>query len=119
MLFLSVLMTAQAVTCRLVLESWADIYREDGSVDVGRLTSQADIVGVTSRPHPDCSQVNVEVTEFEVFLVVDGLEVRDTIEKQELSDIWNTTKTIASLTETWIEADIMLRFGQNHHLFFF
>ena len=119
MFFLSVLMTAQAVICRLVLDSWADIYREDGSVDVGRLASQADIVAVTSRPHLECPQVNVEVTEYEVFLVVDGLEVRDTLEKQELSDVWNTTKTIQSTTEPWIMADIMLRFGQNHYLFFF
>ena len=113
MLFLSVLMTVKAVSCRLVLDSWADIYREDGSVDVDKLDSEADIVGVTRKPYPECPEVNIEVTEYEMFLRVDGEEVRDTLKKQELSDLRNTTKTIMSTTEPWIKGDIMLRFGQN------
>ena len=113
MLFLSVLITVKAVSCRLVLDSWADIYREDGSVDVDKLDSEADIVGVTRKPYPECPEVNIEVTEYEMFLRVDGEEVRDTLKKQELSDLRNTTKTIMSTTEPWIKGDIMLRFGQN------
>ena len=113
MLFLSVLITVKAVSCRLVLDSWTDIYREDGSVDVDKLVSEADIVGVTRKPHPGCPEVNIEVTEYEMFLRVDGEEVRDTLKKQELSDLRNTTKTIMSTTEPWIKGDIMLRFGQN------
>ena len=113
MLFLSVLITVKAVSCRLVLDSWADIYREDGSVDVDKLDSEADIVGVTRKPYPECPEVNIEVTEYEMFLRVDGEEVRDTLKKQELSDLRNTTKTIMSTTEPWIMGDIMLRFGQN------
>ena len=113
MLFLSVLITVKAVSCRLVLHSWADIYREDGSVDVDKLDSEADIVGVTRKPYPECPEVNIEVTEYEMFLRVDGEEVRDTLKKQELSDLRNTTKTIMSTTEPWIKGDIMLRFGQN------
>ena len=116
MLIFFSLLKLTGVTSRLVLESWNEIYREDGSVDLDRLLPEADIVGVTTEPYQECPQVNVNITEFELFLVEEGVEVRDTIEKQELSDLWNTTKTVRSLTEPWIMADIMLRFDQNHNL---
>ena len=110
MLFLSVLITVKAVSCRLVLDSWADIYREDGSVDVDKLVSEADIVGVTRKPHPGCPEVNIEVTEYEMFLRVDGEEVRATLDVSLQSvDIIS----VESKTEPWIVGNIKLRFGQN------
>ena len=110
MLFLSVLITVKAVSCRLVLDSWADIYREDGSVDVDKLDSEADIVGVTRKPHPGCPEVNIEVTEYEMFLRVDGEEVRATLDVSLQSvDIIS----VESKTEPWIVGNIKLRFGQN------
>ena len=115
MLFLSVLITVKAVSCRLVLDSWADIYREDGSVDVDKLVSEADIVGVTRKPHPGCPEVNIEVTEYEMFLRVDGEEVRATLDVSLQSvDIIS----VESKTEPWIVGDIKLRFGQNHFSLF-
>ena len=110
MLFLSVLITVKAVSCRLVLDSWDDIYREDGSVDVDKLVSDADIVGVTRKPHPGCPEVNIEVTEYEMFLRVDGEEVRATLDVSLQSvDIIS----VESKTEPWIVGNIKLRFGQN------
>ena len=110
MLFLSVLITVKAVSCRLVLDSWDDIYREDGSVDVDKLVSEADIVGVTRKPYPECPEVNIEVTEYEMFLRVDGEEVRDTLDVSLQSvDIIS----VESKTEPWIVGNIKLRFGQN------
>ena len=110
MLFLSVLITVKAVSCRLVLDSWTDIYREDGSVDVDKLVSEADIVGVTRKPHPGCPEVNIEVTEYEMFLRVDGEEVRATLDVSLQSvDIIS----VESKTEPWIVGNIKLRFGQN------
>ena len=110
MLFLSVLITLKAVSCRLVLDSWTDIYREDGSVDVDKLVSEADIVGVTRKPHPGCPEVNIEVTEYEMFLRVDGEEVRATLDVSLQSvDIIS----VESKTEPWIVGNIKLRFGQN------
>ena len=113
MLFLSVLITVKAVSCRLVLDSWADIYREDGSVDVDKLDSEADIVGVTRKPYPECPEVNIEVTEYEMFLRVDGEEVRDTLDTLSVEKL-----SVKSKTEPWIVGDIKLRFGQNHFSLF-
>ena len=112
MFLLSLLITMEAVSSRLVLESWAEIYREDGSVDLDRLLAEADIVSVSTEPYQECPEVNVNVTEYEIFLMEEGVEVRDTLEKQEIYDIWNTTKTVRSMSEPWIKGDIMLRSGQ-------
>ena len=94
---------------RLVLDSWDDLYREDGEVDVERLMREADLLTVTTKPYQDCPEVDMDVYEYEVFLMVDGLEVRDTLEKENVRDIWNTTRTISSLTEPWIKGAIELR----------
>ena len=43
------------------------------------------------------------------FLMVEGVEVRDTLEKENLMDVWNTTGTVTSQEESWIKGAIMLR----------
>ena len=108
-LLLLLLVILEVASSRLVLESWSDLYRDDGSVDLDKLVSQADLLAVTTKPYSECPEVNIDIEEYEVFLMVDGVEVRDTLEKEEVNDIWNTTRTIKSEAEPWILSPIMLR----------
>ena len=94
---------------RLVLDSWSDLYTEDGEVDVDRLVTEADLVTVRTEPYEECPQMEIEVQEYEVFLMVNGVEVRDTLERSQMIDLWNTTRTIMSEKEPWIKGAIELR----------
>ena len=109
MLLLSILFTLDLVDSRLVLDSWDDLYRDDGSVDVERLVREGETLSVTTEPYQDCPDVDVEVTEYEVFLVSDGVEVADTIMTQKIIDIKNITGTVQNEEHPWIKASVMLR----------
>ena len=109
MLLLSILFTLELVDSRLVLDSWDDLYRDDGSVDVERLVREGETLSVTTEPYQDCPDVDVEVTEYEVFLVSDGVEVADTIMTQKIIDIKNITGTVQNEEHPWIKASVMLR----------
>ena len=109
MLLLSILLSLDLVSSKLVLDSWDDLYQEDGSVDVERLTREADPLSVTTEPYQDCPEVDVEVTVFEVFLVEDGVEVADSIKSYKILDIKNITGTIQNEEHPWIRASVMLR----------
>ena len=109
MLLLFIFFTIDLVANRLVLESWDDLYQGDGSVDVERLTREAETLSVTTEPYQDCPEVDVEVTVFEVFLVEDGVEVADSIKSYKILDIKNITGTIQNEEHPWIRASVMLR----------
>ena len=109
MLLLSILFTLDLVDSRLVLDSWDDLYRDDGAVDVERLVREGETLSVTTEPYQDCPDVDVEVTEYEVFLVNDGVEVADTIMTQKIIDIKNITGTVQNEEHPWIKASVMLR----------
>ena len=109
MLLLSILFTLELVDSRLVLDSWDDLYRDDGSIDVERLVREGETLSVTREPYQDCPDVDVEVTEYEVFLVSDGVEVADTIMTQKIIDIKNITGTVQNEEHPWIKASVMLR----------
>ena len=109
MLLLSILFTLDLVDSRLVLDSWDELYRDDGSVDVERLVREGDTLSVTTEPYQDCPDVDVEVTEYEVFLVSDGVEVADTIMTQKIIDIKNLTGTHQNEEHPWIRSTVMLR----------
>ena len=109
MLLLSILFTLDLVDSRLVLDSWDDLYRDDGSIDVERLVREGETLSVTTEPYQDCPDVDVEVTEYEVFLVSDGVEVADTIMTQKIIDIKNITGTVQNEEHPWIKASVMLR----------
>ena len=109
MLLLSILFTLDLVDSRLVLDSWDELYRDDGSVDVERLVREGTTLSVTTEPYQDCPDVDVEVTEYEVFLVSDGVEVADTIMTQKIIDIKNITGTVQNEEHPWIKASVMLR----------
>ena len=109
MLLLSILFTLDLVDSRLVLDSWDELYRDDGSVDVERLVREGTTLSVTTEPYQDCPDVDVEVTKYEVFLVNDGVEVADTIMTQKIIDIQNITGTVQNEEHPWIKASVMLR----------
>ena len=109
MLVLSILFTLDLVDSRLVLDSWEDLYQDDGSVDVERLVREARTLSVTTEPYQDCPDVDVEVTEYEVFLLNNGEEVVDSIKSHKIIDIKNLTGTIQNEEYPWIRASVMLR----------
>ena len=109
MLLLSILFTLDLVDSRLVLDSWDELYRDDGSVDVERLVREGTTLSVTTEPYQDCPDVDVEVTEYEVFLLNDGEEVVDSIKSHQIIDIKNLTGTIQNEEYPWIRASVMLR----------
>ena len=109
MLVLSILFTLDLVDSRLVLDSWEDLYQDDGSVDVERLVREARTLSVTTEPYQECPDVDVEVTEYEVFLLNDGEEVVDSIKSHKIIDIKNLTGTIQNEESPWIRASVMLR----------
>ena len=52
MLLIFILLTLELlVSSRLVLDSWDDLYRDDGSVDEERLTREAEVLSVTTEPY--------------------------------------------------------------------
>ena len=92
-----------------MLDSWDDLYRDDGSVDMERLTREADPLSVTTEPYQECPEVDVKVTLYEVFLLEDGVEVEDSIMSHKVIDIKNQTGTIQNEEHPWIRAPVMLR----------
>ena len=102
-------LTLELVSSRLVLDSWDDLYREDGSVDVERLTREAETLSVSIEPYQDCPEVDVEVTEYQIFLLEDGVEVEDSIQSHKIIDMKNLTGTIENEEHPWIRAQVMLR----------
>lgn len=109
MLPLSILFTLNLVDSRLVLDSWDELYRDDGSVDVERLVREASPLSVTTEPYQDCPDVDVEVTVYEVILLNDGEEVADSIMSYKIIDIKNLTGTVQNEDHPWISAEVMLR----------
>ena len=109
MLLLSILLSLDLVSSKLVLDSLDDLYQEDGSVDVERLTREADPLSVTTEPYQDCPEVDVEVTVYQIFLLNDGVEVADSIMSYKIIDIKNITGTVQNEEDPWISASVMLR----------
>ena len=109
MFVLLTLLTLEGVSSRLVLESWSDLYRDDGSVDTDRIVREASLVSVTTEPYPKCPDVQLEVHEYEFFLVKDGVETRYTIAAKNIVDIFNTTRTMKNNEDPWIKAPVMIR----------
>ena len=96
------------LTCRLVLDSWDELYQENGQADVDRLNSEAELLGVTTEPYQECPEMELEVREFEVFLREEGGEVRDTIQSAKLVDSVSV-RTVRNVEETWIQGTVKVR----------
>ena len=109
MLLFFISFTINLVANRLVLESWDDLYQDDGSVDMERLTREADPLSVTTEPYQECPEVDVKVTLYEVFLLEDGVEVSYSIQSYQIIDIENVTGTHQNKAQPWIKASLTLR----------
>ena len=105
MLLVFLLVTSEPVTSRLVLQSWSDLDREDGSVDTERLAREADLLSVTSEPDPTCPQVELEVAEYE--LEVSGKTLSYKVKTRK--DTWNVTKTISVENVPGLQGTVVLR----------
>ena len=103
-----IVITLDLVSCRLVLDSWDDLYLDNGQVDVDRLNSEADLLGVTTEPYQECPEMELEVQEFEVFLREDGGEVRDTLQYAKLVDTFSV-RTVRNINHSWIQGTVTVR----------
>ena len=103
-----IVISLDLVTSRLVLDSWDDLYLDNGQVDVERLNSEADLLGVTTEPYEECPEMDLEIREFEVFLRSDGGEVRDTLQSAKLVDTYNV-RTVRNINQTWIQGTVTVR----------
>ena len=105
MLPVLLLCAAHLSTGRLVLQSWSDLDREDGSVDTERLAREADLLSVTSEPDPTCPQVELEVAEYK--LEVSGKTLSYKVKTRK--DSWNFTKTISVENDPGLQGTVVLR----------
>ena len=103
-----ILFTSDLASCRLVLDSWDDLYLEDGQPDVDLLYSEPDLLGVTSEPYQECPEMELEIREYEIFLKEDGVEVRDTVEVAKLLDNVGV-QTVQNFNESWIQGTVKVR----------
>ena len=103
-----ILFTSDLASCRLVLDSWDDLYLEDGQPDVDLLYSEADLLGVTSEPYKECPEMELEIRKYEIFLKEDGVEVRDTVEVAKLLDNVGV-QTVQNFNESWIQGTVKVR----------
>ena len=109
MLFLSLIVfSLDLLTSRLVLDSWDELYQENGQAYVDRLDSEADLLAVTTEPYQECPEMELEVREFEVFLREEGGEVRDTVQSAKLVDSVSV-RTVRNVEETWIQGTVKVR----------
>ena len=104
MLPVLLLCAAHLATGHLVLQSWSDLYREDGSVDTERLAMEADLLSVTTQPDPSCPQVELEVAEYKV--VVAGTEDLFQVKTRKASHM---KRIVANEEEPWIQGEVVLR----------
>ena len=103
-----IVITLDLLSSRLVLDSWDDLYLDNGQVDVDRLNSEADLLGVTTEPYQECPEMELEVREFEVFLREDGGEVRDTLQYAKLVDTFSV-RTVRNINHSWIQGTVTVR----------
>ena len=103
-----IVITLDLLSSRLVLDSWDDLYQDDGRVDVDRLNSEALLLGVATEPYPKCPEMEIEVRDFEIFLRKNGEEVRDTVQTAKLVDDISV-QHVRNEKEPWIQGTVILR----------
>ena len=108
LLAIILVVTSDLATCRLVLDSWDDLYQDNGQAVFDRLNREADHLGVTSEPYQECPEMELEIREYEIFLKEDGVEVRDTVEVAKLLDNVGV-QTVQNFNESWIQGTVKVR----------
>ena len=83
-------------------------FEHNGQADFDRLNREADLLGVTSEPYQECPEMELEIREYEIFLMEDGVEVRDTVETARLMDTVGV-QIITNSNESWIQGTVKVR----------
>ena len=98
------------VRTKLVVSSYDELYREDGSLDADLILSQARLVSEVTQRSPDCPDIEEFVRVYEYFLIGEsGEEERILMDAQIPIDLTNVTMTMTNQDEPWIKGDIELR----------
>ena len=105
LLFCLAVLTSHRATSSLVLTSWSDLSREDGTLDTERLAREAELVSLTTEQDPECAGVELEVAEY--LVTVAGEEVRSKVKTRR--DTWNITRTVGNVEEPWIQGKVVIR----------
>ena len=108
-LFLLVLLISMVRT-KLVVSSFDELYREDGSLDADLILSQARLVSEVTQRSTDCPDIEEFVRVYEYFLIGEsGEEEQILMDAQIPIDLKNVTMTFTNQDEPWIKGDIELR----------
>ena len=107
---ISLMLSFSLVHTKLVVSSYDELYREDGSLDADLILSQARLVSEVTQRSPDCPDIEEFVRVYEYFLIGEsGEEERILMDAQMPIDLTNVTMTMFNTEEPWINADIELR----------
>ena len=78
------------VQSKLVVSSYDELYREDGSLDADLILSQARLVSEVTQRSPDCPDIEEFVRVYEYFLIGEsGKEERTLMDAQMPIDLTN------------------------------
>ena len=106
----SLVLSISAVRTKLVVSSFAELYREDGSLDGDLIINNARLVSEVTQRSSDCPDIEEMLRVYEYFLInEDGEEEQILMDAQLPIDLENVTMTMTNQEEPWIKSDIVLR----------
>ena len=106
----SLLFPFSVIQSKLVVRSYDELYREDGSVDAEMIMSQARLVSEVTQRSTYCPDIEEYVRVYEYFLINENGEEEQVLMDAQLPiDLRNLTMTMTNENEPWIKADIVLR----------
>ena len=106
----SLVLTISVVQTKLVVSSFDELYREDGSLDADLIFSKARLVSEVTQRSYDCPDIEEFLRVYEYFLIDEnGEEEQILMDAQMPIDLKNNTMTMTNKDEPWIKADVELR----------
>ena len=118
----SLVLSISVVRTKLVVSSFAELYREDGSLDGDLIINNARLVSEVTQRSSDCPDIEEMLRVYEYFLInEDGEEEQILMDAQLPIDLENVTMTMTNQEEPWIKSDIgrnaISTFGDSSSLF--
>ena len=106
----SLVLTISVVQTKLVVSSFAELYREDGSLDADLIFSKARLVSEVTQRSTDYPDIEEYLRVYEYFLIDENGEEEQTLMDAQMPiDLKNNTMTMTNKDEPWIKANIELR----------
>ncbi len=91
------------VRARVVILSYDELYREDGSLDADLILSQARLISEVTRRSPDCPDIEEFVRVHEYFLIGESVEEEQILMDAQMPiNLTNVTMIFTNQDEPWI-----------------